>query len=272
MVEPKHSMTLRTTQPLVLHLTNTVTINDCANATLAIGGRPLMSFNSEEYNELVQISSSVVLNIGTMEQHAIPLFLQLLKIANAHKKAVILDPVGVGASLARTQLVSTLLQHGRISVIKGNASEIAALYGLSGLSKGVDSLLAVAEVHHFAEKLAQNYSSVVVVTGKEDYITDGANHQILPLGVPQLADVCGTGCMTASLIASFAGLPTLTPFEAAIFGVSAMGIAGELSEKEHSKKLGHFKAGLFDALYTLDDQTYSDYFKRVKNIEKINAL
>ena len=31
--------------PLVLHYTNEVTINDCANITLALGASPLMSFS-----------------------------------------------------------------------------------------------------------------------------------------------------------------------------------------------------------------------------------
>ena len=37
---------IREKQPIVFHITNTVTINDCANITLAIGASPLMSFCS----------------------------------------------------------------------------------------------------------------------------------------------------------------------------------------------------------------------------------
>ncbi|MGL4672969.1 hydroxyethylthiazole kinase, partial [Cetobacterium sp.] len=54
--------------PLVYHLTNTVTINDCANITLGIGASPLMSFCLDEIEEIISFSSSVVLNIGTMDK------------------------------------------------------------------------------------------------------------------------------------------------------------------------------------------------------------
>ena len=39
--------------PLILHYTNNVTITDCANATLAIGASPLMSFSYEEVDDIV---------------------------------------------------------------------------------------------------------------------------------------------------------------------------------------------------------------------------
>lgn len=39
--------------PLVIHYTNNVTINDCANVTLAVGASPLMSFSYEEVEEYV---------------------------------------------------------------------------------------------------------------------------------------------------------------------------------------------------------------------------
>ena len=34
--------------PLVVHYTNEVTINDCANVTLALGASPLMSYSYED--------------------------------------------------------------------------------------------------------------------------------------------------------------------------------------------------------------------------------
>ncbi|MHA4987055.1 hydroxyethylthiazole kinase [Cetobacterium somerae] len=83
--------------PLVYHLTNTVTINDCANITLAIGGSPLMSFCIEEIEEIIEFSSSVVLNIGTMDKSMETMAVEVGKIANKLKKPIILDPVGVGA-------------------------------------------------------------------------------------------------------------------------------------------------------------------------------
>ena len=88
--------------PLVLHYTNEVTINDCANITLALGASPLMSYSNEEVEEIVSIASSVVINIGTMNSNRLDLFVKAGKAANKFNKPVILDPVGVFATKTRT--------------------------------------------------------------------------------------------------------------------------------------------------------------------------
>lgn len=73
---------LKENTPLVYHLTNIVTINDCANITLAIGGSPLMSFCKEEIEEIIGFSASVVLNIGTMDKSMRDMAIAVGKIAN----------------------------------------------------------------------------------------------------------------------------------------------------------------------------------------------
>lgn len=80
--------------PLVLHYTNEVTINDCANITLALGASPLMSYSDEEVEEIVSVASSVVINIGTMNSSRLELFVKAGKAANKFNKPVVLDPVG----------------------------------------------------------------------------------------------------------------------------------------------------------------------------------
>lgn len=42
---------LREKKPLVHHITNIVTVNDCANITLAIGALPVMAHALEEVEE-----------------------------------------------------------------------------------------------------------------------------------------------------------------------------------------------------------------------------
>lgn len=54
------------TKPLVHHITNYVTVNDCANVTLAIGGSPVMADAIDEASQMASIASSLVLNIGTL--------------------------------------------------------------------------------------------------------------------------------------------------------------------------------------------------------------
>ena len=53
---------IRTTRPLIHHLTNYVTVNDCANIVLAIGGSPVMADTEEEVAEMVTLASSLVIN------------------------------------------------------------------------------------------------------------------------------------------------------------------------------------------------------------------
>lgn len=76
--------------PLVIHYTNNVTINDCANVTLAVGASPLMSFSYEEVEEMVSVANSVVINIGTMNSNMLDLFLLAGKAANKYNKPVVL--------------------------------------------------------------------------------------------------------------------------------------------------------------------------------------
>ena len=133
---------VREINPLVLHYTNEVTINDCANITLALGASPLMSYSYEEIEEIIPIASCVVINIGTMNSSHTELFLKAGKIANKFNKPVVLDPVGVFATKSRTLLVERLINEVKFDVIKGNASEIKYIGGFDVNGKGVDSFEA----------------------------------------------------------------------------------------------------------------------------------
>jgi len=57
---------IRACNPLVHHLTNYVTVNDCANITLAIGGSPIMADAIQEVAEITAKTDALVLNIGTL--------------------------------------------------------------------------------------------------------------------------------------------------------------------------------------------------------------
>lgn len=125
--------------PLVLHYTNEVTINDCANITLALGASPLMSYSDEEVEEIVSVASSVVINIGTMNSSRLELFVKAGKAANKFNKPVVLDPVGVFATKTRINFVNKLLNEIKFDVIKGNVAEIKFIGGLDVRGQGVDS-------------------------------------------------------------------------------------------------------------------------------------
>lgn len=238
--------------PLVYHLTNTVTINDCANITLAIGGSPLMSFCLEEIEEIIGFSSSVVLNIGTMDKSMKEMAIEVGKIANRLKKPIILDPVGVGATKVRKDLVDSLLKEVRFSVIKGNTAEIKALLNINSLSRGVDSLEKNDSGEELVKLAAKRFNSVIAITGEVDYIGNQDivfkvinGHKIMGL-------VTGTGCMISSLIGTFLGGEN-NSLISALSGVLSMGIAGELAAKKFIGT-GSLKVNIIDNISNLTEE------------------
>ena len=236
-------------QPLVLHYTNEVTINDCANITLALGASPLMSYSLEEVEEIVRIANAVVINIGTMNSAHIELFVAAGKAANKYNKPVILDPVGSFATASRTKLVNRLLDEINFTVIKGNQSEIKCLLGLDSQGKGVDSFEDSDDNEFVVYNAAKKMNCVIVGTGKIDIISDGVEIIKIDNGTSKLKLITGTGCMSASLIGSYLGCSE-DVLEAAAMGVLSMSLAGELADKENPG-VGTFKVNLMDEVYKL---------------------
>ncbi|MGL4849751.1 MAG: hydroxyethylthiazole kinase [Clostridium sp.] len=249
---------LREKNPLVLHYTNEVTINDCANITLAIGGSPLMSYSKEEAEELVSISSAVVINIGTMNSERLELFLEVAKLGNKYNKPVVLDPVGVFATKARKEFVDKLLSEANFTVIKGNLAEIKSLAGLEFEGKGVDSEDGEINVE-VLRRIAEKLNTTIALTGKIDYIADKENIIKVYNGVKMLKGITGTGCMTASLIGAYLG-SGLNSFDSAKLGVLTMGIAGEKSYKDNIG-LGSFRVSLIDNISKFNDEVLEENMK-----------
>lgn len=252
---------VREVNPLVLHYTNEVTINDCANITLALGASPLMSYSYEEIEEIIPIASCVVINIGTMNSSHTELFLKAGKIANKFKKPVVLDPVGVFATKSRALLVEKLLNEVKFDVIKGNASEIKYIGGFDVKGKGVDSFEEDENIDDIIKKVAKKLECVVVSTGKVDVITDGEKVIKIDNGSSKLKSITGTGCMSASLIGSYLGISE-NKLESASMGILTMSLCGELADKDNIG-IGSFKVSLMDNIYSLNKETLNK-FSRVE--------
>ena len=245
--------------PLILHYTNNVTITDCANATLAIGASPLMSFSYEEVDDIVKVSSAVVINIGTMNSQILDLFVLAGKTANKYNKPVILDPVGVFATKARSEFTNKLLNEVKFDVIRGNISEIQFIGGLDVKGKGVDSYDDGSDATEIVKEVAKKLECVVVASGKTDLISDGDKVYKIQNGSAKLKFITGTGCMSTSLIGSL--LPCADKaIEGAVIGTLAMSLSGELADKENPP-IGTYKTLLFDNLFTLDKDTLEKYAK-----------
>ena len=131
--------TVRRKSPVVHNITNYVTVNDCANIILAAGGSPIMADDAAEVEQIVALSSALVINIGTLNTRTVASMLLAGKRANDLNIPVVLDPVGAGASDLRNDTLRALLQQVRFAAIKGNISEIRFLAGDRATGRGVDA-------------------------------------------------------------------------------------------------------------------------------------
>jgi hydroxyethylthiazole kinase len=251
---------LRQKKPLIHHLTNYVTVNDCANIVLAIGASPIMADDIEEVETITAMASALVLNIGTLNQRTIISMVAAGKKANQRNIPVVLDPVGAGASELRNRTVVRLLDEVKIDILRGNMSEIRFISGLKASTKGVDASeddIARGNTSGMetAKNLAGKLNCVVAITGATDLISDGTRCSYIQNGHPMLSRVTGTGCMSTSLVGAFAGVTT-DYFLAASAGILCMGITGEIAFAEAGTKgTGSFHTAIIDSISRLDNQT-----------------
>lgn len=242
-------------KPLVHHITNYVTANDCANMVLSIGGSPVMADEIDEVEEMVSLSSALVINMGTLNKRTIEAMLMAGKMANKLDIPVILDPVGVGATGLRTNTASKLLKEINFSVIKGNMSEIKILSGVKAIIKGVDSVESMDNAEEIAVQLAKKYNCIAAITGKKDIVTDGERLCKIDNGHKMMADITGTGCMCTSLVGTFCGV-IRDYYLSTIAGILSMDLSGEkafISLKENDGT-GTFKVKLMDSIYKLSGE------------------
>ena len=243
---------IRETKPLIHHITNWVTIYDCANITRTFGALPVMAHAPEECADMTRISSALVLNIGTLTNEIIDAMILSAKAANERKIPIVLDAVGVGATKFRDYMAAKIIDSVHIDIIKGNYSEIAKLAGEKAQTKGVEATSINADPRQIAKELAKSRSCTVVMTGKEDIISDGARTFIVRNGHEQMGSIVGTGCMAASVIGSFAAVNS-DYCDASKDALCYFGIVGELAA-EISRGPGSFKVNLYDEAFNLSDE------------------
>lgn len=244
---------IRRDRPVVHHLTNWVTIYDCANIVKVLGGSPVMAHAQGEVAQMSSIASALVLNIGTLT----PEFVEAMKIAakSANRKGipVILDVCGAGATKLRDKKCLELLSEVKIDIIKGNASEIARIAGEAVATKGVDAGYVGKDIIKIAQNLSRKHKNTVVVTGKEDIVTDNKKTYIIKNGHPMMTHIVGTGCMATSVIGTFGAVEKDLAFASAS-ALVCFEIAAECAVKL-SKGPGTFKEKMFDCAYKLDKKT-----------------
>ncbi len=247
---------IRKNQPLIHNLTNFVVMNYTANVLLAIGASPVMAHAANEVEEMVAHAGALVLNIGTLTDSWVEAMVLAGRKATALGKPIVLDPVGSGATALRTAAALRILAETRVSVVRGNASEILSLVDGGSGGKGVDAIHGVDDVETAAGELARSLGVVVAVTGPVDLVTDGrqmirvfGGHRLMPA-------VTGTGCSATAVIGAFLAVDP-DPLAAAATGLGFFAVAGEQAGL-HSVGPGSFMVNLLDALYCLSPEAVAE--------------
>ena len=246
---------IREKKPLIHHVTNYVSAQWVANGLLALGASPVMAHAPEEVLEMLSISQALVLNIGTLDEFSVRSMKLALSEALRLKIRVILDPVGAGATSYRTRVARELLSQGGVTVLRGNPSEICALAGDQGSTKGVDSALLPREAYAAAQRLHQAFGCVVVVSGPDDLIYGSTEIGRVYNGTPMMSRVTGMGCLVSAFIAAFCAVQE-DPILAATHAMAYAGITGEKAVAEASGP-GSFQAAYLDNLSTLAQESIS---------------
>src|SRR5919205_871018 len=143
---------MRERKPLVHQITNYVVMNETANVTLALGALPVMAHAREEVEEMTALAGALVLNIGTLSPHWVDAMVAAGRAANERGIPVVLDPVGVGATTYRTDTARRILDEVEVTVLRGNAGEVATLVGADAEVRGVESIAAGLEPEELARE------------------------------------------------------------------------------------------------------------------------
>src|SRR5688500_8108793 len=218
---------LRERKPLVHQITNYVVMNETANATLALGALPVMAHAPEEVEEMVGLAGALVLNIGTLSEPWVGAMLAAGRRASEAGTPIVLDPVGAGATRYRTQTASRLLEELDVTVLRGNAGEVATLVGLEAEVRGVESIGGAGDPAELAREAARRLGVVASVTGAVDFVSDGGRVLSVANGHELLASVSGTGCMSTAMTGCFLAAKRGPPLQAAAEALAAFGVAAE---------------------------------------------
>ncbi|KAF8335747.1 Hydroxyethylthiazole kinase [Cantharellus anzutake] len=248
----------RALTPLVHQITNYVAMTQSANITLAMGASPIMATAPTEMEDLSKVCGGLLINFGTIGDFEGMLLAG--EFANLNKKPVVFDPVAVGATAHRRSTANQLLNAWQATVIKGNASEIGALAGLTEVkSRGVDSIGdGFTDPATVVKELSLKERCIVVMTGKDDWISNGESVIKLSNGHHLLPGITASGCIVGSAIATYCGTVNILARRGlaessasdgrlvlgdmllgAVAGVLAITIASEIAGERPDVRLGH---------------------------------
>ncbi len=247
---------VKSKKTLIHYITNPISINDCANMIIAVGAKPIMAEHPLEVSEITAVSKSLGVNLGNITDNKMKSMLISGKTAYENKIPQIIDLVGVGCSKLRLDYARKFISECHPNVIKGNMSEIKAIYGIKSSAKGIDvGACDIITEQNFDEnikiikRLSMETGSVVAATGVVDIISNGTYTYIISNGCEMLSMITGTGCMLTGLIASYISSDNI--LDGTALAIALMGICGELSQ--YVKGTESFRNELIDNMFSISD-------------------
>jgi len=241
----------RTRSPLTHCMTNDVVQTFTANVLLTLGASPAMVIEAEEAEQFAAMADALLINVGTLTSPRAQSMRRAIESAVAAGKPWTLDPVGVGALAFRTRFCQQVLTL-KPAAIRGNASEILALAGMSAGGRGVDTTDTAASALPAAQALARQTNAIVAVTGEVDYVTDGQRTKTIAGGDPMMTRVVGTGCALSAVVAASCSLPG-DRLDNVAAACGWMKRAGSVAASQ-SAGPGSFASAFIDALWNLEAQ------------------
>ena len=258
---------LHSQAPLIHCITHPIVINDCANAVLALGGRPIMAEHPVEVTDISASAAALTVSLGNItDARAESMFLagkaiKRTNIAENAKRASVIDLVGITCSSFRMELAKRFMKECEPAVIKGNGSEIRAIAGTAFHGTGVDVSAAdavtakdpdtVYSMAHIVRELAKETGAVILATGEVDIIASPDEDTVFAIynGSPNMANVTGTGCMLTCITGTY--LAVTDALTACILATLTLDCAGECANA--AQGLGTYHIELINQLSLMDE-------------------
>ncbi len=224
-------------RPLVVCLTSPVAAPLTAQGLSALGAVPVMPGHSDDLPAAVARSDALLINLGSSDEARATLFRRAIAAARAAGRPWVLDPVGAGGGVWRTDLACELARMAP-TIVKGNPAEIRALAGQTAQLKGVDSLDDVASALAAAEGLVAEPQGpqALVITGPKDACVGPQGTQWSQAGHPLAPRVVTMGCTLGAVCAAAMAVSSDS--------AAASGLLAAQSFKDAAKQAGARAAGL----------------------------
>ncbi|WP_026527540.1 hydroxyethylthiazole kinase [Butyrivibrio sp. VCD2006] len=230
--------------PLIHCITNPISMMQCANTILGLGARPIMAEHPLEVKEVTATADALLINLGNISDSRMEAMKISFEEAVRKDIPVVIDAVGVACSSLRREFISRLLEKrgsNTFLVIKGNYSEIMALYDDGYKSEGVDAKEGISTevICDVSKKLSEKYNAVILASGMVDVVVQKSESYFVHNGCLELSKITGTGCMLGAICAAL--LSEKRDAKTVADACAVLGIAGEMAA---NPDVGHTDIGM----------------------------